>query len=125
WERGERGEDEATEARRERLIHLVDRPGAEQTTLWVGLPVPGPRDQDYVALQVMNALLGGAFHSRITLNIREQKGYTYSPRSSINALPAGSSWAEVADVTTDVTGAALGEIFAEIDRLRAEPPSEE
>lgn len=111
-------------AHSERAVHLVDRPGAEQSTLQVGLPAIDPTVPDYVALEVTNALLGGAFSSRITMNIREAKGYTYSPRSTITAGPRIAYWAEAADVTTDVTGASLHEIFYEIDRLRSEAPSE-
>ncbi len=108
-----------------RAIHLVNRPGAEQSTLSIGMPVPDPRDEDYVALAVTNALLGGSFYSRITLNIREDKGYTYSPRSQITAHPGDAYWAELADVTTNVTGASMHEIFSEIDRLGAEPAAAE
>jgi predicted Zn-dependent peptidase len=78
-----------------------------------------------VALRVTDALLGGAFGSRITSNIREQKGYTYSPFSTISAHPGEASWVETADVTTKVTGESLKEIFFEIDRLRKEPPPAE
>jgi zinc protease len=71
---------------------------------------------------VTDALLGGSFASRITSNIREQKGYTYSPFSTVTANYRSAVWAEQADVTTAVTGASLKEIFAEIDRVRREPP---
>jgi predicted Zn-dependent peptidase len=75
-------------------------------------------------MQVTDALLGGAFASRITANIREQKGYTYSPASTVNTHVSSAHWVEVADVTTNVTGPAIKEIFAEIERLRREPPPE-
>ena len=104
-------------------LRVVDRPGALQSTLVVGLPVIGPSDPDYVALVVTDSLLGGSFGSRITSNIREQKGYTYSPFSSVAAAEGNTSWAERADVTSNVTGASLTEIFKEMARLRAEPPS--
>jgi zinc protease len=71
---------------------------------------------------VTNALLGGAFGSRITTNIREQKGYTYSPNSSVATHVKDAYWAEQADVTTNVTGASITEIYKEIDRLRNEAP---
>jgi zinc protease len=108
----------------ERRICLVPRPGAEQSTLSIGLPVPDPTDDDYVALAVTNALLGGSFYSRITLNIREDKGYTYSPRAQLVTHPHDAHWVELADVTTAVTGDSLHEIFKEIDGLRDAPPSE-
>lgn len=106
-----------------RAVHLVDRPGAVQSTIYMGLPVLDPSHPDWVAFQVMNAMLGGSFASRITSNIREQKGYTYSPYSTVSVRKGDAYWAQVADVTTPVTGASLQEIFFEIERLRAEPPS--
>jgi predicted Zn-dependent peptidase len=107
-----------------RAVHLVDRPGAVQSTLIVGMPVIDPSQPDYVPLSVTNTLLGGFFSSRLTTNLREQKGYTYSPYSQLSARQRDAYWAENADVTTAVTGPSLKEIFAEIDRLQAEPPTE-
>lgn len=109
----------------ERRIHLVERPDAVQSTLVVGLPVVPPGDADWIPLQVTNTLLGGYFSSRITTNIREQKGYTYSPFSQLSTRVKDAYWAQNADVTTAVTGASLKEIFGEIDRLQSEPPSTE
>jgi len=106
-------------------FRIVDRPGAPQSTIYVGLPVLNPSEADYVGLLVTNSLLGGSFASRITTNIREQKGYTYSPTSMISTRYRDAYWAEVADVSTNVTGAALKEIFKEITRLQSEPPSAE
>ncbi|MSQ31392.1 MAG: insulinase family protein [Dehalococcoidia bacterium] len=108
-----------------RTVRLVDRPGAEQSTVYVGRVVPDPTQPDYVPLEVANFLLAGSFHSRITMNIREAKGYTYSPRGLLSSRPHDAHWVEVADVTTEVTGAAIGEVFHEIERLRGEAPSAE
>ena len=105
-------------------MHLIDRPGAAQSTLYIGLPVIAPGNDDYIALVVTNALLGGSFASRITSNIREQKGYTYSPNSQVSSRYRDAYWVEIADVTTAVTGPSMKEIFYEIDRLQKEPPSE-
>ncbi|RJQ12641.1 MAG: insulinase family protein [Dehalococcoidia bacterium] len=109
-----------------RVVRFVPRPGSEQTTLRAGVPVPPPGHGDYIALEVANALLGGSFNSRITQNIRERKGYAYSPNSQISTRPRDAYWVESADVTTPVTAPALDEILGEIDRLRASvPPAEE
>src|SRR4029077_11747640 len=105
-------------------LDLTDRPGAAQSTLLVGLPVPDPTSPDAIPLLVTNALLGGSFGSRITSDIREQKGYTYSPRSELSRRYRDAYWAESADVTTQFTGPSLKEIFAEIDRLSKEPPAD-
>ncbi|MCG8456054.1 MAG: insulinase family protein [Holophagales bacterium] len=108
----------------ERKILLVDRPGAQQSTVRIALPVIDPSHADSLPLQVMNTLLGGSFASRITSNIREDKGYTYSPSSNTSARYRNAYWAMNADITTADTGAALKEIFYEIDRLQGEAPPE-
>lgn len=105
-------------------IYVLDRPGSVQSTIMVGLPVVNPAHKDYIPLQVTDSLLGGAFSSRITANIREDKGYTYSPGSTISTHYRDGCWFESADVSTEVTGPALKEIFFEIDRLAAAAPPE-
>jgi predicted Zn-dependent peptidase len=72
----------------------------------------------------MNSLLGGTFGSRITTNIREDKGYSYSPDSSISAHRGGALWIMSAEITAEHTAAAIAEIFKEIDRLQREAPAE-
>jgi predicted Zn-dependent peptidase len=107
-------------------VQVIDRAGAPQSTLMIGLPVPDPSRPEWVGLQVTNALLGGSFASRITSNIREDKGYTYSPRATLSVRYRDAYWAEEADVATEATGASLREIDAEIRRLAdEEPPAEE
>jgi predicted Zn-dependent peptidase len=76
-------------------------------------------------MQITNSLLGGMFSSRITSNIREDKGYTYSPFSSISSRYNDAYWVQSAAVTTDVTAAALKEILYEIDNLQDNPPGDE
>ena len=73
-------------------------------------------------MQVTNTLLGGSFTSRITNNIREQKGYTYSPFSQVTNRYRTAYWQESADVTTKATADSIHEILFEIDRLRKDPP---
>ncbi len=107
----------------QRVLDVTDRPGAPQSTILIGLPVATADSPDAIPLQVTNALLGGSFNSRITANIREQKGYTYSPFGTISSRYRDSYWVEGADVTTKFTGASLKEIVAEINRLSSEPPS--
>ena len=106
-----------------RAVHIIDRPGAPQSTIILGVPTVDPSHADFIPLTVMDTLLGGAFTSRITKNIREDKGYTYSPSSDVSVRYRDAYWAENADVTTTVTGPSIKEILAEIDRLQAEPPS--
>lgn len=126
WQKGALAAELDAEGQARKSVAILDRPGAVQSTLYLGTPVVAPRHPDYTALLVTNQILGGAFGSRITSNIREQKGYTYSPFSQVSTRRNEAYWVEVADVTTNVTGAALTEIFREIDRMRNEPvPAEE
>ena len=106
-------------------VLLVDRPGAPQSTIRIAFPAPVIGTEGDLPFRVTNALLGGAFNSRITQNIREQKGYTYSPGSGISYNPGEARWTFNADVTTDVTGPALQEVIGEIRRLQSEPPTPE
>jgi predicted Zn-dependent peptidase len=125
WKRGPEAAANVPKPVSTRSISIIDRPGAPQSTIYLGLPVVDPTQGDYKALLVTDALLGGSFASRITTNIREQKGYTYSPRSSVSSRYHDAYWTEYASVTTSVTGASLKEIFYEIDRLQKAPPSAE
>jgi len=124
WEKGPEPVMDVPKVKPEHVLDVTDRPGAAQSTLILGLPVPGPTSADNIRMTVMNALLGGSFGSRITSNIREQKGYTYSPFSQISRRYHDAYWAESADVTTKFTGPSLKEIFGEIERLQKEPPGE-
>ncbi len=108
-----------------RHVYLVDRPGTVQTQVLVGNLAITRRDPDWHRTVLANAIFGGAFHSRLILNIREQKGYTYSPRSSLNALREYGYFTVSAAVRNDVVAATLAEIFYELDRMRALPVTPE
>ncbi|MFY0687471.1 MAG: insulinase family protein [Cyclobacteriaceae bacterium] len=125
WKKGEPSNYPLATPQTGGKIDMIDRPDAPQSTLIVGLPVIDPSNPDYVSLDITNSLLGGSFGSRITSNIREDKGYTYSPFSTINDRYKTAVWYEKADVTTDVTGPSLREITKEIYRLQDEVPSKE
>ena len=106
-------------------VLLVDRPGSTQSTVRVAFPAPAAGDPADIPFRVTDALLGGSFTSRITTNIREDKGYTYSPGSGITHNPGEAMWAFEADITTNVTGPALKEVFGEIRRLQNEAPPQD
>jgi zinc protease len=122
WTKGPAAVTNLPKVKPQHVVDLTDRPGAAQSTLLVGMPVPDATSPDAIPLGVTNALLGGSFGSRITSNIREQKGYTYSPSSQISRRYHDAYWAETADVTTEYTGASLKEIFAEVYKLAKEQP---
>ena len=125
WAKGPDPVNNIPKPENKRVLDVVDRPGAAQSTIIMGLPVVDPSNGDYIGLQVMDALLGGSFGSRITANIREAKGYTYSPFSAVTAHYRDANWAETADVTTAVTGPSIKEILYEIDRLSKEAPTDD
>ena len=125
WTKGTVAATAAPKTQAKRVLDVTDRPDAAQSTIFVGMPVPSADSPDSIPLAVTNSLLGGSFSSRITSNIREQKGYTYSPSSQISRRVHDAYWVETADVTTAVTGASLKEIFGEVDRLQKEAPGAE
>jgi predicted Zn-dependent peptidase len=104
---------------RGRRVYLVHVPGAVQTQILCGCHSITRRHPDWVKLGLTNSLYGGAFNSRLVMNIREAKGYTYSPRSSVNALQQHGYFSVSAAVRNDVVAASLTEIFYEIDKLRS------
>ncbi|MGA3293675.1 MAG: pitrilysin family protein [Candidatus Acidiferrales bacterium] len=108
-----------------RRVHLVRMPGNVQTQVLVGNLAITRRDPDWYRMVLANSIYGGAFHSRLVLNIREQKGYTYSPRSSINALRQYGYFTVSAAVRNDVVAATLTEMFYEMDRMRSVPVTDE
>lgn len=105
-----------------RSLDVIDRPDAPQSTIYLGMPAMSPSDPDFIKFTVMDSLLGSSFGSRITANIRENKGYTYSPGSFVWNRYKTGYWVETADVTTEHTGASIKEILFEIERLKNEPP---
>ena len=120
WDKGSDAKRNAPKVVGKRSLTTIDRPGAPQSTIYLGMPAPNAADADYVKFVVMDSILGGSFGSRITSNIRENKGYTYSPGSFIwNRFKTGY-WIESADVTTEHTGDSIKEILFEINRLRTE-----
>lgn len=124
WSKGPARMENVPVLKPQHVLDVTDRPGAPQSTLIVGLPVPPATSPDTVSIIVTNALLGGSFNSRITANIREAKGYTYSPRSELSRRYHDGYWAETADVTTQFTGPSLKEIFFEVGRMQKEPVTE-
>ena len=105
-------------------IELVDRPGAVQSNIRLGGPAPGRTDPDLPAVRLANMIYGGYFSSRLVENIRERRGYTYSPRSSVDHQAAGSSFLVEADVATEVTAPALLETWYELGRMALLPVTE-
>ncbi len=108
-----------------RRVYVVHLPGAVQAQITVGNHAITRKSPDWQRATLANAIYGGAFHSRLVLNIREQKGYTYSPRSALHALRQHGYFSVSAAVRGEVVAATLSEIFYELDRIRSLRVSDE
>lgn len=102
-------------------VLLVDRPGSVQTALWLGSLGIERNSEDYFAMLVMNHILGGGPASRLFLNLREDKGYTYGVFSTFTGSSFPGVVAASTDVRSAVTAEALRELEAEVKRIGAEP----
>lgn len=113
------------QAQEQTTVHIVDRPGAAQTTLRVGHASIPRTDSDFGSLQVLNSLLGGKFTSRINLSLREKLGITYGASSSFSSRLGPGPFQVAADVETDGVGIGTQEIIQELHRLQDELVDEE
>jgi len=102
-----------------RHLYFVQRPNSVQSSISVGNIVVKRSDPRWFELTLANTIYGGAFNSRIVRNIREEKGYTYSPQSALTAFGDSGFYRFAADVRNEVTGPTLTEVFKEIDKMRA------
>jgi zinc protease len=103
-------------------IYLVDKPGAAQSVVNIGLPGPPRNTPDYFALQVLNTILGGQFQSRLNANIREQKGYSYGVRSGFNYGRGPGAFNAGGSIFSAKTDAALIEFMKELQGIVGEKP---
>ena len=99
-------------------VWLVDKPEAAQSVIIVGWPGVERTSPDYAALQVMNTLLGGSFTSRLNMNLRETKGYSYGASSGFAYRVAPGPFSASSSVRTNVTDSSLIEIFKELRGVR-------
>jgi predicted Zn-dependent peptidase len=103
-------------------IYLVDKPGAAQSVVNIGLPGPPRNTPDYFALQVLNTILGGQFQSRLNANIREQKGYSYGVNSSFGYGKGPGAFRAGGSIVSAKTDAALIEFMKELKGIEGEIP---
>jgi zinc protease len=123
WAAGPPPRHDVPRGARSHVVQLIDRPGATQSTILMGLPVPPPAAPGFMRLSLANALLGGSLLSRLDQNLREDKGYTYGASSHITPHRGVASWSLATDVNGPQTAAAIAEIYREIGRLRGEAPA--
>ena len=107
------------------VVYVVNRPDSVQTTIAFGSLGPTQGSPDYPAIEVANAMFGGMFGSRLTKNIREDKGYTYTPYSYIAPRRTVGIFQAWAPVRNEVTGATVNEMSYELNRMATTTPSEE
>ena len=99
-------------------VHIVDKPGAAQSEIRVGQIGVARDTPDYFPLLVMNTMLGGSFTSRLNMNLREDKGYTYGARSGFDHRMGAGPFTAAAAVETAVTDSAVVEFLREMRRIR-------
>ncbi len=103
-------------------VFLIDRPGAQQSTIIAGELVPAKKPDDEIAIDAMNDILGGAFTSRINMNLREDKTWAYGADTEIVDTQAQRPFLAIAPVQADKTAEAMVEIKRELDDFVAGRP---
>ena len=126
WQRGTPAQPAlSAPATTQARIVIVDKPGTPQTQLRVA-SIGAPRSSpDFRPLQVMNMALGGLFSSRINMNLREAKGYSYGTYSQFTFRRSAGPFTVAGGVRTDATAPAVTEIFKEIAGMTGMTMSEE
>jgi zinc protease len=115
-----RGAIADTPARDERLVRVIHRPGSVQSEIRIGHRGLPRRIPDFHAVSVMSAILGGLFNSRLNMNLREDKGYTYGAGAGFDLRRGAGPFAARAAVNTEVTVPAITETLKELARMREE-----
>lgn len=109
----------------ERIVYLVDKPGAAQSEIRIGRIGVTRMTEDYFPLIVMNTILGGSFTSRLNQNLRETHGYSYGAGSFFDMRPLPGPFLAYSAVQTDVTDKALVEFMKELDGILQPVPDDE
>ncbi len=109
----------------ERATYFVHKEGAAQSELRIGTISPGRKSPDFYARTIMNSILGGQFSSRINLNLREDKGFTYGAHSSFNFNRKAGSFVVSTGVESEHTEESVREIFKEFDGIKQKVLPEE
>jgi zinc protease len=127
WQPGEVGgfAFDPVPSRAEKTLTIVDRKGSAQSNIVLANPAIERNHEDYFRALVMNQILGAGASSRIFMNLREEKGYTYGAYSKFDSRRLAGAFEATAEVRTAVTGDSLKEFFYELGRIRDEKVSEE
>jgi len=120
WQTGikQKSEFGRSPARNSRTLTVVDRPGSAQSNIVLANFTIERDHPDYFPLIVMNQVLGAGASSRVFMNLREEKGYTYGAYTRLDTKRLAGSFEATAEVRTAVTGDSLKEFFYELNRIR-------
>ena len=126
WQRGEDvvANFPAPPVRTKRTAYLIDRHGSAQSNIVIANSGINRTSPDYFPMMLMHTVLGATASSRLFMNLREEKGYTYGAYSNLDARRSAGTFRATAEVRSAVTGDSLKEFFYELNRIRREPVSE-
>ena len=108
----------------ERKIYLVDKPGAVQSLIVAGQLLPSPDTEDEIDIELMNAVIGGSFTSRLNMNLREDKSWSYGARARLSRFKGPRPMLVYAPVQTDKTVPSIQEIIREYDEYLTSRPAQ-
>lgn len=103
-------------------LYIVDRPGSAQSVISIGQIGAARSTPDYFPLLVLNSMLGGQFVSRVNLNLREDKGYSYGARTAFTYRRGRGPFTASAGVFTNVTKESVAEFMKELRGIRGDIP---
>ncbi|NNE65508.1 MAG: insulinase family protein [Pyrinomonadaceae bacterium] len=120
WKKGKEPEREFADipVYERRLMKIVDRPGSTQANIVLSNIAIERTSPDYFDFLLMNQVLGAGASSRLFMNLREEKGYTYGAYSRIYARRHAGAFEATSEVRSAVTGESLKEFFFELNRIR-------
>jgi zinc protease len=126
WKRGEElvANFPPPPVRTKRTVYFVDRPGSAQSNIVISNSGITRTSPDYFPMMLMHTVLGANASSRLFMNLREEKGYTYGAYSNLDARRSAGTFRSTAEVRSPVTGDSLKEFFYELERIRSTPVSE-
>ena len=119
---GSDGDAEVTPEDGTITIYLADKPGAPQSVIRSGYLTVPRQHPDYLALNVLNYILGGQFSARLNMNLRQDKGYSYGYMSGIDWLTGPSALSAGGSVQTEVTKESVAETIKEFEEIRGARP---
>ncbi|WP_408888563.1 insulinase family protein [Myxococcus faecalis] len=105
-------------------VHVVPKPGLDQTVVIMGRPAIAAGNPDEFSLELATTVFGGFFGSRLNMNLREDKGYSYGAGASLDPRLGVGPLTSYASVRSDVTGPAVKEAMGEVTGLKSRPITE-